>query len=149
MDGSERIRPGGPGRIRAIEGRHEFPAAKNNTDCCSYRSSALFSLHSGLAAARFTRTMEHFSGRRPTHWRANLPAKGVQRVPFRSRRWSEAGPRSGFAGGGRIQHERVGYPDVEPRAAHVETTREQQNEFPAVYARGDDKPVCLPVRQLL
>src|ERR1017187_8368052 len=105
----------------AIEGMYEFPAAENNIDRCNYCSSALPGLHSHLAAAQFTRTMEHLSGRRPTHGRTNLPAKGVQPLPLRSRLWREAGPRSGFAGGGRVQHERVSYPDVEPRATHVGT----------------------------
>ena len=36
--------------------------------------------------------------RRPTQSRTNLPPKGVQRVPFRSRRGREASSRSGFAG---------------------------------------------------
>jgi hypothetical protein len=30
------IRPRGARRIRAIEGRHEFPAAENDIDCCKY-----------------------------------------------------------------------------------------------------------------
>src|SRR5271157_2818609 len=117
-----------------IEGMHEFPAAESNVGCCKYCSSALCVRHSRLAAARFTRTMGHLSGWRPRHWRTNLPAKGVQPVSFRSRRGGgEARPRSGFAGGGGIQHERISYPDVESRATHVGTIKDQQYKFPPVY----------------
>src|SRR5664280_787967 len=144
-----RIRPRGQEESERSRRKYEFPAAENNIDCCKYCSSALPVRHSYLAAAPLTRTMGHLSGRRPTHWRTNLPAKGVQPVPFRSWRWSEASPRSGFAGGGRIQHERVSHPDVESRATHVGTIKDQQHEFSPVYGRRDGQPICLPLCDLL